>query len=156
MQGHASFLNRIALAALDALLLTASLLAAFYIRFDSGLIAAPLGVPPFASYLPSFFFALFLAAVLFDTHRLYGERARLSRLDEILRLARATTFVFLALMGAGFFYRDVSFSRVWLALAWGLSVVSLSTGRLAVRSIEAARYRRGLGVRRVAIAGTGE
>ncbi len=140
----------------DAALVFASFAAAYWLRFSSGLVAAPKGTPPYSEYAPGTLVACALFFLAFRAHDLYRPRRALSALDETTTVLRAVVLGSLLTMAAAFLYRGMSYSRVAFLIAWGVASVLLPAGRLAYRALQRALHRRGVGLARVAIVGTGE
>lgn len=140
----------------DAILVWASLALAYWIRFDSGLLAAPKGTPPFADYLPGTLVACALFFLAFRAHDLHRPRRALSAIDEAGIVIRAVLVGSLVTMAAAFLYRGVSYSRLYFLVFWATASVLVAAGRLLFRSGQRALHRRGVALARVAIVGTGE
>ncbi len=129
--------------------------AAFWIRFGSGWFASPEGIPPFEKYLPGIVIVASGWSVLFGFLGLYDPRKGLNRTDEALLLLKGTLLGSLFTMSAGFLYRGVSYSRIFLFLAIPLAFVTLLFSRQAVRAFRTWIRRRGYDVQRVLLVGGG-
>ncbi|MFN0150562.1 MAG: undecaprenyl-phosphate glucose phosphotransferase [bacterium] len=145
-----------ALVALDLALVALSFFLAYAIRFQSGLMDAPKGTPPFAAYIPGVAVASILFIVVFRAHDLYRPRRARSTLDEAATTLRAVGVATLLAMAAAFLYRGFSYSRLSFLLAWGVASALLPAGRILFREVQRALHRRGVGIVRVAIIGAGE
>jgi len=142
----------------DAGALFAGALLAYFLRFSHRFTE----ILP-ASNLPPFEWYLILAALFtLQTTVMLAARGFTSRLrseglfDEVARTTRIYVVSYTLMLAALFFYREVSFSRVTMAALFVLSLVALIVARLILRRIVAALYRRGVGVRRAAVIGSGD
>jgi exopolysaccharide biosynthesis polyprenyl glycosylphosphotransferase len=126
----------------DLLLVAASWLGAYALRFHAG-IPAPLGIPPVEPYLSVLVVLLPGWAWVFRSRGLYSPRRVDSPISELASVAAAGTTVVVLLVVAGFFVRSYFFSRGVVLLFWGLSVGSVAVFRLLAREILFALHRRG-------------
>lgn len=139
----------------DYAAVSAGLCLAFWVRFASGWFAAPLGVPSFELYRPALLLAALGWTAIYVSYGLYDPARGLRRQDEILLVLKGTFFAALFLMAAGFLYREVSFSRLYFALATPLGFGSVITMRMFQRRLRKILRRRGLGVQRILLVGSG-
>ncbi len=135
--------------------LLAALFLSFWLRFQSGLIAVPLGIPPFRTYVIGLLIASVGWVALFAFMGLYDTRRGLTRADEILLVLKGTVLGTLFTMSAGFLYRGVSFSRLYLTIAIPFAFVIVTLVRLGLRRFRAHMRNRGFGVQRVLLVGGG-
>ena len=152
----------------DAVLGMAAFGLAYAIRFETGLIAAPKGQPPFGQYLVLAPFIGILVPLAFNLQGAYRLSRTRTRVDDFFSaLVGNVIVVVVGLLGTLYFQVYVAgpearaagtyeVSRlVWtlhLALSVGLTCASRETVRLVMRR----RIRAGLGVKRVLVAGAGE
>lgn len=152
----------------DAVLGMAAFGLAYAVRFETGLIAAPKGQPPFGQYLVLLPFIGILVPLAFNLQGAYRLRRTRTRVDDFFSaLVGNVIVVVVGLLGTLYFQVYVAgpaaqaagayeVSRlVWtlyLALSVGLTCASRETVRLVTRR----RIRAGLGVKRVLVAGAGE
>jgi len=155
-------------ATLDALLGAAAFLLAYLVRFEIGLIPAPKGHPPFDQYLV--LAPAIGLLVVFSYQLLGGYRPRRSRTrvdDFFTTFVGTLTAMVIGLMAT--LYLQVYYaspeaqaagayevSRVAWTLFLGLNVGLTYGSREAVRLLMQRRFRAGIGLRRVLIAGTGD
>jgi exopolysaccharide biosynthesis polyprenyl glycosylphosphotransferase len=139
----------------DWLAVSLALAFAFWVRFDSGWIAAPKGVPSFGSYVPGFLFTAFGWTILFATMGLYDPRRALSRADETVLVLKGAALGALIMMSSAFLYRGVSYSRVLFALAVPTAFLAALLSRALMREVRARARARGIGVDRVLLVGGG-
>lgn len=118
----------------DGIGLSLALLGAYWLRFESGWIPAPKGIPPFSAYLRAWPAILLVAWAVFAWMGTYRPTKRLPPPDEFYEVLIGLSLTAVLLMALSFLYRDFEYSRLTLALAWGLGVVTVTGGRLWVRS----------------------
>jgi len=138
----------------DLVLVACAWLAAYQLRFNTGL-PAPLGVPPAMDYVYPLAVILPLFLFLFRSHGLYEARRMDSTLGEAAAVVRATAMGILLLVSATFFVRSYFYSRLavaFFAVLAPLGVIGLrSTIRFGLRRAR----RRGFNLRYVLIVGSG-
>jgi len=130
----------------------------YWIRFNSGLIEADKGIPPFTDYLRLTLFVWIIWAYVFRRFDLYRPKRGNSRFTEIFDLVRANAFGLLILVAATYLFREkvVPFSRLVFFVFFVLSVVLTIISRTLVRQILSGLRKRGYNLRFVAIVGAGE
>ena len=155
-------------AALDALAGAVAFLLAYLVRFEIGIIPAPKGHPPFDQYLalaPAVGLLVVFCYQLLGGYRL---RRRRTRVDDFFTTFVGTlTAIVLGLMAT--LYVQVYYaspeaqatgayevSRVAWVIFLGLNVTLTYGSREAIRLLMQRRFRAGIGLRRVLIAGTGD
>jgi len=139
----------------DAAAATLAFLAAYGIRFWSGLIPAPLGVPPLAPYLDLLLPLLPLHALALRVSGLYEYRHERTKADEAFLVVQGVSLATLFLVASTFFIRNFSYSRWVILLFWALDVVSVYWVRLGIREVVRALRRHGRFVRRALVVGAG-
>ncbi len=145
---------RTTLLATDLGLVAVSWLAAWVLRFQTGL-PTPLGVPAPGPYFLLLAGIVPLWFALFRAHGLYEPRRVGSLAGEALTVLRATSLGVLLLGAATFFVRPYPYSRGVLLLFWALSFASVAGCRLTIRSLLRAARRRGYNLRHVLVVGGG-
>jgi exopolysaccharide biosynthesis polyprenyl glycosylphosphotransferase len=139
--------------AADLIALEAAFLLTFYIRFLTGWLATPLGVPPFEQYLSTSFILLIIWAGIFYAQGLYDPTRR-KRLEEDLDgLFRAVALGSMVILALAFFVRKISYSRTFFFIFFFNSLFFLAFGRLVARSVFKRYLKRGKGVVRVLFVG---
>ena len=152
----------------DALLAICAFIVAYAIRFHSGLIPITKGTPPFTQYLNVVPFIAVLVPLGFHLQGLYRLRRGRSRVDDffavfvgsilavvfgiVATLYVQTYFATDAAKNAGTF--EVS-QLVW-ATFLVLNVVLTFASRELVREVLERRWRAGIGLKKILIAGSGE
>lgn len=148
----------------DVLATAAAFFVAWTLRFQSGVIPLFDEVPDFRHYLPLLPVALVIWPVVLYFHGLYQVRRARSRMDELLTVLLATVLAAVLLLAFTAGYRPtvapestdpLTFSRVFLALFAGVSLVMVSTSRTFLRFLLQRRLDRGLGLQRILMVGAG-
>ncbi len=152
----------------DALLGMAAFGLAYAVRFDTGFIAAPKGQPPFGQYLVLIPFIGLLVPLAFHLQGAYRLRRNRTRVDDFFAVFIGNiVVVVVGLLGTLYVQVYVAspaeqaagtyeVSRIVWMLYLILSVGLTFSTRETVRCIMQRRFRAGLGLRRVLIAGAGE
>ena len=137
----------------DLVLIEASFLFSYFLRFESGWIGVPLGIPPFQQYLLTSFALLFIFAGIFYQQGLYDPIRTKSLEDDVDGLVRGVVLGALVSLSISFFIRTMSFSRLLFIIFTVLALVSLLLGRVITRALLQRWIQRGVGVVRVAFVG---
>lgn len=139
----------------DYVMLVAAGLIAYYLRFHSSVA----GIRPvfYAFTLESFLPVLLSAAIgfilVFAFSGLYAIRGTRRFLNEMTGIFLACSTSVMAIIVLFFFQRELFSSRFIIVSGWLLAVVSVTLGRLVVRSIQGNMLRRSIGAYRVALVG---
>lgn len=141
---------------------------AYFVRFHSGLFEVTKGVNPFSQYLLLVPVMALLWPPLFYAHGLYSLRRIRSRTDELFSTVWAVAMgtavmLFMALYARVYYLYGppeqsgrYEYSQLVLGLFVVFDIVLLSVTRSFIRGRRAARWRRGLGLRNIMIAGAGQ
>ncbi|NOT44880.1 MAG: undecaprenyl-phosphate glucose phosphotransferase [Acidobacteria bacterium] len=153
---------------LDALLAIWAFVLAYGIRFESGLVPVTKGYPPIEQYLNVLPFVALLTPLAFQLQGVYRLRRGRSRVDDFFAVLvgsiLAVVFgVVSTLYVQAYYVSEEAKARgayevsqlVW-ALFLGLNVVFAYASREAVRELLERRWRAGIGLKRILIAGSGE
>jgi len=149
----------------DALLGLSAFVIAYTIRFQSGLIPITKGIPPLRQYLNLLPFIAVLVPLGFHLQSLYRLRRGRSRVDDFFAVFVGSILAVLMGLGATLYVRiyiapndhgafEVS-QAVWV-LFLALNVTLTYALRQLMREVFERRWRSGVGLRRVLIAGSGE
>jgi exopolysaccharide biosynthesis polyprenyl glycosylphosphotransferase len=138
----------------DVLLVVASWLGAYALRFHAGF-PAPRGVPTLESYLVALGLLLPVWAWVFRSRGLYAPRRTDSTLSEIGSVLAGATTVVVLLVVATFFARSYFFSRGVILLFWMLSIASVSSFRVVAREFLRVLHRHGRNLSSVLVVGAG-
>lgn len=125
----------------DILAVAASLLGAYHFRFLLGVIPIRGGAPEFEQYARALVVVVPVFLFFFRAYGLYRTRRYIRRVEEIFVVFKAASFSVLVLMALSFLYRGFSYSRIYLVLLWGFSVILVSANRYLLIQWE---YRRKL------------
>jgi Undecaprenyl-phosphate glucose phosphotransferase len=148
----------------DALLAAWAFVLAYIIRFDFGLIPVRKGTPPFEEYLNVLPFVALLTPLVFQFQGIYRLRRGRSRVDDFFSVLVGNILV--VVLGVLFtLYFSVYYARssgayqvsqiVW-ALFLVLNVLFTYASREAIRELLEHRWRAGIGLKRILIAGAGD
>lgn len=151
----------------DVIATGSAFLAAYWIRFYSGLMEAPKGIPPFEQYLIILPLIVIVFPVVYTINGLYKIRRGKSLIDEFFSVfigsSVATVIVFLALLYVRVYEKaepevssDWEFSRLVMAIFLIIVLIFVATTRITIRLIMDAMRRRGVNTRNILIAGGGE
>ena len=141
--------------ALDGLLLAASWLGAYWLRFVGLGLPAPLGVPPLGFYM--WFGAVLtpVALLILRSFKLYRS-ARTARLSQELIALIQGVLIVTAIAGLASFVTRGEISRGMLLMFAALATASLCTSRVVIRGALRRMRRRGRNLRHTLVVGTGE
>lgn len=145
----------LALVAGDAAAATGALVGAYALRFWTGLIPAPLGIPPLEPYLFLLVPLLPLQAVALHVVGLYEYRHERTKADEFFQVLQGVSLATLLLAASTFFIRHFSYSRWAMVVFWGLDGVAVYAVRLLIREVVRGLRRHGRFVRRALVVGAG-
>jgi exopolysaccharide biosynthesis polyprenyl glycosylphosphotransferase len=141
---------------------------AYFVRFHSDLLSVTKGVNPFRQYLLLLPLILILWPALFYLHGLYSLKRLRSRTDEIFSIVWAVAMGTAAMLFVALYIRvyylygppeysgQYEYSQIVVGLFVAFDVVLLTLVRTAIRQERAARWRRGIGLRNILIAGAGQ
>ena len=138
----------------DLALVALTWLAAYWIRFETGM-EAPKGHPPLEDYLLALVVILPLWFILLRRNRLYEPRRLGSFMDEAWDIARTGLSSMVLLLAFSFFVRSYSFSRGVVAIFCISVPLVLVTARLFLRSGLRSVRRRGYNRRFAVVLGGG-
>ncbi|MDR7472088.1 MAG: sugar transferase [Armatimonadota bacterium] len=138
---------------LDGSMVAMAFFLAYLLRFRWEVVPAADSPPPGPYFAP---LALVVPAwiALFAAYGLYRDRPG-GFADEALRVASAVSVGMMGVLAGTFFYRQFSYSRLWVLFAWALSLVLVVAVRGVRRVAHRALRARGVDVRHVLIVGTG-
>ncbi len=151
---HAEFFKSL-LFLLDMVMICLAWTGAYYLRFDTDLIAVAKGVPSFGPYSALLVPIIVIWAVVFKGFNLYRPRRISSRFSEVLDIAKACTVATLLIVALSYFLRQVDYSRLVFILFWGLSIVLVAVNRWSFRELLRFFRRKGYNRRYALIVGAG-
>jgi exopolysaccharide biosynthesis polyprenyl glycosylphosphotransferase len=141
---------------LDAILIVASFVLAYFVRFKILLFITPESLPVFEHYLKVLVFVTVLWLAIFKLIGLYEGKKYSNLIDELAAMFLAITTATLALLGLLFLYREFWFSRLVIVNAWWIAFCLLGFSRAALFELRRLARRRGWGVKSTLILGAGE
>ena len=152
----------------DALLAMWAFILAYGIRFDSGLIPVLRGYPPLEQYLNLLPFVALLTPFAFWLQGVYRLRRGRSRVDDFFAVLigsiLAVVFSVLSTLYVGAYYASdaaraqgaYQVSQIVWGLFLALTVMFTYASRETVRELLERRWRAGIGLKRILIAGAGD
>src|SRR5438128_5961255 len=152
----------------DSLLGVSAFIIAYVLRFHTGLIPAPKGVPPLQQYLIVAPFIATLVPIGFQLQGLYRLRRGRSRVDDFFNVfvgtILAVVFGIVATLYTQTYFAGSAarerglfeVSQVVWAIFLLLNVLLTYASRELVREVLERRWRAGIGLKRILIAGSGE
>ncbi|MGH9237522.1 MAG: undecaprenyl-phosphate glucose phosphotransferase [Vicinamibacterales bacterium] len=152
----------------DALLAGWAFLLAYFIRFDFGLIPVRKGIPPLAEYLNVLPLIGVLTPLVFHFRGVYRLRRGRSRIDDFFAvLVGSIVVVVLGVLATLYFQAywaspeersrgAYQVSQIVWGLFLGLNVTFTYASREALRELLEHRWRAGVGLKRILIAGAGD
>ncbi|MCB9475530.1 MAG: undecaprenyl-phosphate glucose phosphotransferase [Deltaproteobacteria bacterium] len=141
----------------DLIVVAASWLVAYPIRFNLGLIPLTVQhIPPFSLYAWMTLLALLIWTVVFRTGNLFDAKTIPSVFRELTRLVRSHILAFTLYVVVTFFLAQYKPSRIVFGLFFVLSLAGMVGVHLASRAFVMHSFRRGQGVRKVLVVGTGD
>lgn len=153
---------------LDTVLAVTAFALAYLVRFETGLIEAPKGQPPFAQYLALMPFIGLLAPAAFNLVGAYRLRRDRTRVDDFFSVLVGTILlVVMIILGTLYFQvyqaSDLAqqqgayeVSRIVLLLFVVTNITLTYLSRETIRTLMRQRFKAGIGLKRVLVAGTGE
>jgi exopolysaccharide biosynthesis polyprenyl glycosylphosphotransferase len=133
-----------------------AVLVAYWLRFEVQVQPVTKGLPPIEPYLRLIPVVAVLWPLVFYFQGLYHRRRMLSRADEALRVAVAVLLATVVLTASLTFYRDFSYSRLFLTMFAGVDAVLVAAARLAIRGVLGRIRRSGGNLQQVLVAGAGD
>ena len=152
----------------DALLAMWAFVLAYGVRFESGLVPVPKGYPPIEQYLHVLPFVAVLTPLAFQIQGVYRLRRGRSRVDDFFAVLIGSILsvvlgVVSTLYVQAYFASDAArttgayqVSQLVWALFLGFTVIFTYGSRETVRELLERRWRAGIGLKRVLIAGAGD
>jgi Undecaprenyl-phosphate glucose phosphotransferase len=156
LRARSRLLEQVMLAG-DLLLVAASWLLAYVVRFYVAGPVARHGIPPLEPYLLMLLPILVVWGMAFRGFDLYRPRRIGSRLSEVADIAKASTVGALVLVTVmTFSRREYDYSRVVIVYFWVFSIAAVSFARYVFREALRVARRRGYNLRYALVVGGGE
>lgn len=140
----------------DLLLMNLGFALAYLARYSFQWFLPTTFVVPYQEYLSQQLLLNLLLIVMFSQNGVWRRRRGEFWLDEVSRISFATATGIALLMAFTFFFRPLAFSRLLLVWVLVFVIVLVSLARLLRRWILVYQYRRGKGVDRALVVGSGE
>lgn len=118
---------------LDLIAVEGAFLFSFWLRFYSGWMPVPLGIPDLVPYLWTSLALLVVWAGIFYAIGLYDPVRSTSMEDDLERIVKGVMLGSMTVLSLGFFYRSISYSRLLFLLFAICSVLALAIGRMIGR-----------------------
>jgi len=112
----------------DAAMIVLSFIVAYFFRF-LGVLPTDLGIPPLSDYWHALLGIIPVYLWLFREAGLYQPSRHMRRIEEIFLVIKMVTYAVILLMALTFFYRQFSYSRLYLVFIWFFSCIFISVGR---------------------------
>jgi exopolysaccharide biosynthesis polyprenyl glycosylphosphotransferase len=112
----------------DSAMIVLSFVVAYYFRF-LGVLPTDRGIPPLSDYWHALFGIIPVYLWLFRESGLYQTSRHMRRIEEIFLVGKVVTYAVILLMALTFFYRQFSYSRLYLVFIWIFSCIFISVGR---------------------------
>jgi len=137
---------------MDLVMINASFLGAFYIRY---LLRATFEKPiyPVATYAGFMIFVNLLCIFSFVYSGLYSKPRRVSFAHDLIRVTRSILLSSLIIMAATYLTRTIAYSRLVVVIFWPISAVLVTMGRSLLRAVHRAIRRSFFDRRRIAFVG---
>ena len=117
----------------DTTMIALSFVAAFFIRFSGFLpLPAELRFSGITNYLHILVIIIPVFLWFLRESRLYQPTRHVRRIEEIFLVIKSVSYAVVVLLAATFFYRQFSYSRLFLLILWILSCMFVSAGRYAM------------------------
>ena len=139
----------------DTAILAVSFGVSYWLRFSSGWILVK-SIPLHHWYLWALAASLLVHILVFKYSGLYRQRHGISGVDEFAKIFRGVFISFILLMALTFFVREFTYSRLMLTYTWAFNIVFLILSRTLLRRLQVILRRRGFGITRCLIVGTGK
>jgi Undecaprenyl-phosphate glucose phosphotransferase len=137
----------------DGLMLAGAFMFTYWVRFHSGLVLVPLGIPPLGPYVLASLVILLVFLAIFYSQGLYNERGGRRVEGDFIQLFRGVVLGSLLILALTFFFRAMTFSRWFFGLFFWTSWIGLCLGRVLSRRILATILKRGMRRTRVLLIG---
>ena len=125
---------------IDITFLLAAYLFSFWFRFYSGIFDVSKGIPLFSDYIESLALIVAVYLIVFHFFHLYKKE---QIFQEYYTLFKSALFVFFVFMTFTFIQREVSYSRLFIAISFFFGFLFLSSGRFISNRFKLFFYRHG-------------
>lgn len=156
-----SFKNFINTLVFDSIALLGSWYIFYFARFEMGLVQRGTSQGPAELFIPALVITIFWVTI-FTIFGLYKKSYLISRLDEVLRVGKVTVlgtlilFFVLFIDNLGWSSDNIQSAKTYTFMYWLIVFMMVAIFRLIVRTLEIAQIKKGKGLHRAIIIGTGE
>jgi exopolysaccharide biosynthesis polyprenyl glycosylphosphotransferase len=140
---------------LDGLLVAGSFHLANWVRFHSGWLEVGI-VTQYTHYRAFLLLVVIVHWLIFKYTGLYRRRRGISGVDEFSKILQSVFVASVVIVACTFLIHFFGFSRLVIGLSAGFSVLSVWSGRILLRRVQVLLRRKGIGVTRILVVGTGE
>lgn len=127
----------------------------YWLRFYSGWVPVVHGIPPFEVYHTAIIAVIFLWEIIFVYSGFYSER-KLDIINEYLRILKGVFLGTVIIASITFVYREFTFSRLMLTIAFGASTVIIFIFHEIIRLIDTSLGNLLLGTHKILVLGSGQ
>ena len=138
---------------IDSLAILAGFMTTYLFRFYFKIIPLHGDAPNMDDYLRTLVVVIPVYLWFFRAYGLYSSKHRRRRVEEIFQVIKASTLSIIALMAATFFYRELTYSRIYLIALWFFSILYVSLGRYLIIQYKYQRRQQQKDIHRVLIIG---
>ena len=139
----------------DSFMIACLWLSVFFLRFHTGIIQAPKGIPQFKEHLFLMLPVVCIYALSCLLTGLYRPKRVVSMLSMLWDISKATLFAAVFVLAFFYYIQDVPYSRKLLALFALMSFVGLMFSHLVGMALVRELRRKGYNIRHYAVIGTG-
>jgi len=140
----------------DLILISLAFIFAYVARYEFQWLLPTTVIVPYQEYLGQQLLLTIVLIFMFIQNKVWVRRRGEFWIDEVSRVGYATAAGIALMMAFTFFFRPLAFSRLLLIWALLFIVLFIAAARLLRRIILQILYRRGIGVDRALIVGSGE
>ncbi len=140
----------------DILLISASMVLAYWVRYELQWFRDVSYHHPLSAYIPFDLLFTVLMLLAFQIDRVYQQWRGRPWLDQVYRIINATAKSVVVIMAITFVFQPLQYSRLLLIEAGIIATMLLALSRMAQNEIVGRLRTRGVGVARVIIVGAGE
>ena len=140
----------------DLILINLAFVFAYVVRYQFQWLLPTFEIVPYQSYVGQQVLLTFLLIITFYQNKVWTRRRGEFWLDEVSRVGFATAAGIALMTAFTFFFRPLAFSRLLLVWALIFIVLFIAISRLLRRFLLGELYRRGIGVDKALIVGSGE
>lgn len=139
----------------DIFAVYASFIFAYWLRFYSGFLPITKGIPPFELYHTAIIVVIFLWEIIFIYNGFYAER-RIDVFNEFLKILKGVFLGSVIVAAITFLYRDFTFSRMMLSIAFAISTIIIFVFHETVRVVDIYIGNFLLGTHKILVLGEGK